>query len=463
MMRGKAVVLGHVAIGEARSAALCLLLATFGSARAFAGEPDDPPVSAAANEGLLPVPDYGGDLLHRSHLTGDWGGARTDLANRGVTFDVDWTQYLQGVVQGGLDRTTQYGGHLDYVVHLDLMRMGLVPGALVTVRAETRYGNSVNGQSGLILPVNTTAFFPLTDGLDDNVSIAVTDLNWTQFFSEKLALVVGKVDTLDADLNEFASGRGKSQFMDANFLFNSTLALRLPYSTLGAAALWIPSKTLTVNASVVNTVDSSTTTGFGDFGNGTTATAEVDSQYRIGDLPGGANFGGIYSFDQDFNQVGGKLVFQPGQGLVAPTENHTWAVYANTWQYLFTEDRSDAAIDLRNGTPDRQGVGVFGRLGYADATTNPIRWSCSLGVGGRGMLPTRDYDTFGVGYYYTRIQETRFSASLGVQDHTQGMEAYYDVALTPASHLAVDLQLQDSPLSSVDTDVILGVRLNLTF
>jgi carbohydrate-selective porin OprB len=47
-------------------------------------------------EGLLPVPDYGGDLLNRSRLTGDWGGRRTDLANKGVQVDVDWTQYVQG-------------------------------------------------------------------------------------------------------------------------------------------------------------------------------------------------------------------------------------------------------------------------------------------------------------------------------------------------------------------------------
>ena len=85
---------------------------------------------------MLPVPDYGGDLLNRSRLTGDWGGTRTDLANKGVQVDVDWTQYVQGVVDGGIDRSTRYGGHLDYLVHLDLMRMGLIPGGLVKFRAE---------------------------------------------------------------------------------------------------------------------------------------------------------------------------------------------------------------------------------------------------------------------------------------------------------------------------------------
>ena len=182
--------------------------------------------------------------------------SRTDLANKGVQVDVDWTQYVQGVVDGGIDRSTRYGGHLDYLINLDLMRMGLIPGGLVRFRAESRYGDSVNGISGQVLPVNTTALFPLINRFDEDVVVAVTDLNYTQFLSEHLGVYFGKLDTLDADLNEFASGRGKSQFMNANFLFNSALALRLPYSTLGAGALWLPTKNITVNASIINTTNS---------------------------------------------------------------------------------------------------------------------------------------------------------------------------------------------------------------
>ena len=329
-------------------------------------------------QGLLPVPDYGGDLLNRSRLTGDWGGTRTDLANKGVQVDVDWTQYVQGVADGGIDRNTRYGGHLDYLVNLDLMRMGLIPGGLVRFRAESRYGELVNGISGQILPVNTTALFPVTNRLDEDVAIAITDLNYTQFLSEHLAVFFGKLDTLDADLNEFASGRGKSQFMNANFLFNSVSALRLPYSTLGAGVLWLPTKNITVNASIVNTTDSSTDTGFDDFGDGQTVSAEADLQYRLRDLPGGMNVGGLYSFNQDFADLSGKLIFQPGQGLAVEQEDDTWALYWSTWQYLFVEDPSDAPIDLANGVPDREGIGVFARFGVADQDTNPVEWSAQL-------------------------------------------------------------------------------------
>jgi porin len=391
------------------------------------------------------------------------GGTRTDLANKGVQLDVDWTQYVQEVVDGGLDRKTRYGGHLDYLINLDLMRMGLIPGGLVKFRAESRYGESVNGISGQILPVNTTALFPLTNKLYEDVAIAITDLNYTQFLSEHLAVFFGKLDTLDADLNEFASGRGKSQFMNANFLFNSVVGLRLPYSTLGAGVLWLPTQNITVNASIINTTDSSTDTGFDDFGDGQTVSAETDFKYRLRGLPGGMNVGGLYSFNQDFNQIGGRLILQPGQQLAVEQEDDTWAVYWSTWQYLIVEDPSDAPIDLANGVPDREGVGVFARFGVADQDTNPVEWSASVGVGGRGIIPSREDDVFGVGYYYTHFQESRVGGLLGFEDEGQGFETFYNAAITPASHLTFDLQLADSALPRTDTAVLLGGRLNLSF
>ena len=320
--------------------------------------------------------------------------------------------------------------------------------------------NSVNDISGQVLPVNTTALFPLTNRLDEDVGIAITDLNYTQVLSEQLAVVIGKLDTLDADLNEFASGRGKSQFMNANFLFNSALALRLPYSTLGAAVRWLPTSNITVNASIINSTDSSTDTGFEDFGDGQTVSVETDFQYRLRELPGGMNVGGLYSFNQDFNQIGGRLIFQPGQQLAVEQEDDTWALYWSGWQYLFVEDPSDRPLNLANGVPDREGVGVFARFGFADQDTNPIEWSGSFGVGGRGIIPSRDDDVFGAGYYYTHFQETRFGGLLGVDDHGQGFETFYNAALTPAAHLTFDVQLLDSALPDTDTAVILGARLN---
>jgi porin len=427
----------------------------------------DSVAQASQSKGILPVPDYAGDLSQRGFLSGGWGDARTDMAEEGIQFNLDWNQYLQGVIDGGRDQTTRYGGNLDYRVNLDLMRMGVLEGAVIKFRAESRYGNSVNGESGAILPVNTDAFFPLTRRLDEDIAFTITDLNYTQFLSPKLAVLLGKANTLSGDPNEFASGRGTTQFMNANFIFNSALALRLPYSTLTAGVVWLPVQEkdhgITVTGLVFNTADSSTTTGFEDFGEGTSAILEADFQYRLGRLPGGQNIGVLYSFDQDFTALSGDLIFVPGQGLVAPTDDDTWAIYWSAWQYVCVEEDVDAPISLENGMPDRQGLGLFARAGIADQDTNPIEWSLSGGIGGRGIIPSRDNDMFGIGYYYTSLQSTRLTGFAGVQDHVDGFEAFYNIAITPAAQLTFDMQMVDSAASSIDTAFILGMRLGLVF
>jgi porin len=167
-------------------AVVVMISALIFAGRAFAADSDAP----VQSQGLLPIPDYSADFWHNSYLTGDWFGARTQLAEKGLQLQVDWTQYAQSIVEGGRDSDSHYGAHVDYLLHLDLMRMGLLPGALITIRAESRYGQSVNAAAGPILPVNTTAFFPVTDHLDDDLSIAVTDLNYTQFLSENFAFTL---------------------------------------------------------------------------------------------------------------------------------------------------------------------------------------------------------------------------------------------------------------------------------
>ena len=92
--------------------------------------------------------------------------------------------------------------------------MGVLPGAIVTFRAESRYGGSVNSASGAILSVNTDAFFPLTDEPDDDIPFTITSLNYTQFFSPQFGALVGKIDTLDGprrsqEVESATSGGGR--------------------------------------------------------------------------------------------------------------------------------------------------------------------------------------------------------------------------------------------------------------
>lgn len=111
-------------------------------------------------EGLWPVPEYAGDLQNREALTGDWGGTRTELANKGITLSVDNVTTYQSILDGGRDEVDEIGGSLDYEIHLDFEKMGLWPGAFVRIFAETQYGNFCQWQYRRCLGINHRWSFP---------------------------------------------------------------------------------------------------------------------------------------------------------------------------------------------------------------------------------------------------------------------------------------------------------------
>ena len=83
-----------------------------------------------------------------------------------------------------------------------------------------------------------------------------------------------------------------------------------------------------------------------------------------------------------------------------------------------------------------------------------------LGVGGQGVIPERDNDTFGIGYYH-------LSLSNGMPDmfHSeQGVECYYNIEVTPWMHVTPDLQVIVNPGGTDDNDVALvgGLRVHLS-
>jgi porin len=133
------------------------------------------------------------------------------------------------------------------------------------------------------------------------------------------------------------------------------------------------------------------------------------------------------------------------------------------WQYLYTASSGDRPLEQISGEPRQQGIGVFARFGFADKETNPVEWAVSGGIGGRGLIPSRVNDCFGVGYYYNSIQTLRLFDLLGIKDSAQGFECFYNIAITPAAHLTLDLQVVNSPQERLETATVLGLRASLEF
>src|SRR5205814_2306466 len=117
------------------------------------------PTSIGAQPYPVP-PTWGGDLLSRPRLTGDWGGLRDDLGKQGVVFDVDLLLTPQVNMSGGRSIGGNLWGNVDYTLNLDTQKLGLWPGGFVKFQADTGFGSNVLRDVGALVPVNTAALLP---------------------------------------------------------------------------------------------------------------------------------------------------------------------------------------------------------------------------------------------------------------------------------------------------------------
>ena len=426
-------------------------------------------LAAQAAEEEAPSADpYSGDFLTRSTLTGDWGGARNDLAAKGITFDASLTQIEQGVVSGGKNGSWEYGGRGDVTGLLDTQKLGLWPGGFLTVELEGNWSKSVNGKTGALSPVNENQLFPIPIG--DNVALPA--LNFAQFVSPYAGAVVGKFDVMNADDNEFAHGKygkGDTEFLNTELNVN-LVALMAPYSTLGTGVIVLPTKDpnqAIVNFSVLSAKGKASTTGFDNL-DGAIFAGEGRVRTDFFGLTGHQLVGAMYS-NRQYTSIDQRLGFVVENRALEKTDG-TWAVYYNFDQFLYETDKSAG-----------KGVGLFGRFGAAEGNVGPAQYVYSLGVGGKGLIPSRDLDRFGIGYYYLSMRNPTLQIPIvGTKSFLRdewGFEVFYNVALTPWLLLTPDVQVigptQKHPIGSnrlglpvlepesIGTATVLGVRLQL--
>ncbi len=223
--------------------------------------------------------------------------------------------------------------------------------------------------------------------------------------------------------------------------------------------------------SVLDTEGLTTRTGFDTlFKDGTTIGSEIRLTVRPFGLTGHQLISGLWS-NKDFTSLGQDprtLIGNVLLGTSLKKESGSWAFMYNFDQYFY-QDKQDST----------QGVGIFGRFGISDGKANPIHQFYSFGFGGKGMLPGRDQDRFGIGYYYLKVSgelrdtfPTVLLKRVGL-DHEQGVELFYNIAVTPWLHVTPDLQFVDaarnkSPIvtaggRSIGTAVIAGMRIKIDF
>src|SRR5689334_2149455 len=385
-------------------------------------------------EDAPPTP-YSGDIWTRSTLSGDWGGLRNEWAAKGVTLDANITQVGQGVVGGGKSGAWEYGGRGDLILNLDSGKLGLWPGGFFNFEMEGNWASAVNSKTGALMPVNSNQLFPLPPG----DIFGVSAWNFTQFLSPYFGLSIGKFATITAnsgDMNEFAHGKGDTNFMNMAFNVNPIVAFTVPYSTLGTGLVVLPTKDpneAVITLFLMSATGNPTVSGFGDLNdNNLLVAAQGRVRTNFFGLTGHQLFGTTFS-NKNYTSIDVRLDRDTIENGVLRPAKGSWNIFYNFDQYLYEPKKG---VD--------RGVGIFTRFGVSDGNPNLMKFFASFGVGGKGMFETRPNDKFGLGYYFINISNPTiqgpFRTTKLLQDE-YGFEAFYNVAITPWLLLTPDLQV----------------------
>ena len=396
-----------------------------------------------SGDGLLPTPDYSGDLLTRSTLTGDWNGARHNLAENGLHFDLRIVTTYQNLFEGGINEFDSFVSTQDLLIQLDTGKADLWPGGLLKLRVESRVGEAVsNGATGGISPVNNDAIFPNDSNNVNEETIGLTEVTFTQFLSPHFGIFGGLLNTADGDANELAGKpRSDAHFLNSSFLYSLVEARTTPTVTLGGGIVIIPTDWITGSIIAYDTEESATHNPF-KTAKGTSVATEWTFKHQVSDLPGAQTYGFLYGFDNEFaefNQDPRTSIPRLVSGNGIQRKGSSWAFYHNAHQYLQWE----------NG----RGWGVFTRFGIADRDTNPIHWSAAVGISGTGIFDARPNDTFGIGYYHLELTDTPIFNFLDLNDEN-GVELWYNAAITPWFHVTADMQVIDTALGNPGLGII---------
>lgn len=431
---------------------------------------------------------WGGDLASRPRLTGAWGGVRDDLAKKGVVLDADVYWMPQSITSGGRDNANADWGNVILTLNVDTQKAGLWPGGFFKVQSVTSFEDTLLQESGAIVPANMAWMLPTVEP-----DTGLQEFTFTQFLSQHFGVFLGKINTI-APTN-LLHGDYTSGFQNTGL--NLPLALALaPLSAYGVGALYLPSHDLTVAGMVLDPNGTIMDDDLSDtFDDGVMAIGSIDFKVKPWGLPGHQTLTLEWSskdrtsliqdptnlarllLTEKFPRLGDpgpvliEILEAHAPGLLVPAEplnqeSDTWAAVYSFEQFLW-QPSSDP----------HHGIGLFFSAGIADENTSPIRYSYSLGLVGKGVVPGRPRDDVGIGWARTEFSDKfvpflRDTFDLGL-DHEDAVELYYNASITPWLNVTPSVQFISSGLNktvnangafeNLDNTYLVGVRVGLRF
>jgi porin len=448
-------------------------------------------VLSKTNEVSSPAPT----LWERETLTGNWGGARTRLAEKGLEFTATYTGECLGNVQGGARTGALYQGLVQMEANLDIEKAGGWKGGVFHASglwiqgSEDNARNDIAGMTGekFLEPSNISAY--------DTVRLYELWLEQS-FLEDKLSIRGGQL-ALDERLicSDYAcvfigATHGWPAFMSALIPSGGPA---YPIAGTGVMLTGRPNEQIELMAVVVDgdvgdqSMESRDGTHFGmGHRNGVLALFEAvwrrnHEKGAVG-LSGELKVGGwFHSGDFDdlrFDTMGssleddGTLSGMASSG-VARSHSGNGGFYFNVDQMLW---REKAEGD--------EGLAFYCRVApWMPEDRNPVEFYAAGGLTYKGPLPNRDQDICGIAVSYVTVsdrlknlqRDANTILALGgtpntlgsgpVPDYEMALEATYQIALAPWWSLQPDFQYIFHPGGStaLKDAIVIGLRTQIAF
>ncbi len=410
----------------------------------------------------------------------DPGGIRRRLAERGITFELNYTGEAISNVAGGLRRGTKYNGLGEFVLDVDFEKK-------IGWKGLSFHANTLQIHSGL----PTSELIGSLDLISTIEARSTTRLfeAWFQqkLFNDRVSIKLGQ---LSAD-TEFMLSESGAQFVNSTFGFPTIDAVDLPS---GGPAYPLATPAVRIKIDPVPEVSLLAAVFNGDPAGPGSEDPQVRNRYGLdfrvkdppfliseaqfkygagadsGGLPGTLKVGGWYH-TEDFDNVrfgtdGLSLAF--GNGIAARMDGN-WGIYGVIDQRIWRPPGKDA---------EDKGVNVFARVSASPPDRNEISFYFDGGVTFTGLVPSRADDVFGVAFSYSGISPSlsalerdtlRAGTYTLIRDYEALIEVTYRAQIVPGWIVQPDFQYMWHPGGNVPVNsdpgapaipnaTILGVR-----
>lgn len=390
------------------------------------------------------------DIWNRGTLTNGFWGLNDYLIYSGIEVGFGMTNVYQANVKGGISthaRRGRHSGSYDLELSADLQKLLGLDNRRIYMLIEGGWPDA----EGIDASSVGSAFGVNADAIGDDAMLIKELYYQGPVFGGNLTVMIGKIDFTGVfDASAYADDEC-TQFLNAAFVDDPTIPF--PQYSPGVVLTYDLTDSWYVMGGVADAQADSRETGFrtafykdGYFFYALETGIRAELNSANGEMPGTYRVG-MWVDGQD------KTRFSNGKNY-----RDDIGVYLSCDQMLYKES---------SDPEDSQGLGVFGKFGYANGDLNPIMNFWSIGLQYKGLVEGRDDDVAAIGFAQG-IFSDQPSANDGedyTENHENALEIYYNAQVTPWLSLSPSIQYIINPggNKTVSDAVVLGLRAKITF